>query len=314
MNSLNLTVGIVVPMIIMMLCGWLLRVCGALPMSAFQQMNRLSYLLLLPASLLNNLLRMEDLGGLRPGFLAWLLFLQVFLLALLYLTVPRFVSDRRSVASIIQASFRSNFLTFGLVIAQAFCGPEELGIVSVAAGILIPLYNIGSIFILQHGAGGRTPAKDLIRTLATNPFVLVCILGLLRLACRLDVPTPLLDSVGIIGGAAIPVSFLAMGGCTELSRLAHIGGQVAFGTLLRLVFLPAVLIGITWAAGFRGIELLTVIVMAISPTAVATYPMAESMGADGPLAGYLVASQTCFSILTIFVWILGLSSFGLMRV
>lgn len=310
MNSLNLTGGIVIPMFLLMFCGWLLRNRNVLPASAFQQMNRLCFTLLLPASLVNNLLKMENLNDLRLPFLGWLLLLQVLIVSVLYLLVPRFVRDKRSAASIIQAGFRSNFLTFGLVIAQALCAPEKLGVVSVSAGLLIPLYNIGGILILQHGSGGRTSLRQLALVFCRNPFVIACAIGLLIVVLRIPVPSVFRSAVSSLGTAATTVSFIALGGCIELSQLKKVGKQVTFGTLLRLVFMPLLVIGATWLAGFRDIELLTVVVMAISPTAVATFPMAERMGADGPLAGYLVASQSVCSVVTMFLWLLALSGMG----
>lgn len=312
MNSLELTAGIVIPMFLLMVCGGLLRAFRVLPESAFSQMNRLCFTLLLPASLLNNLMKMDGLSGLRLPFLGWLLLLQAVIVGLLYLIVPRVIRDRRSAASVIQAGFRSNFLTFGLVIAQALCAPEQLGVVSISAGLLIPLYNIGGILILQHGCGGKTTARQMLLSFCKNPFVISCLLGLALVLTKAAVPAAVKSCVSSLGGAATTVSFIALGGCIDLARLKNIGKQVILGTALRLVFLPAVVIGLTLLAGFRDVELLTVAVMAISPTAVATFPMAERMGADGPLAGYLVAAQSCCSIITMFLWILLLTGTGLL--
>ena len=49
-----------------------------------------------------------------------------------------------------------------------------------------------------------------------------------------------------------------------------------------------------------------------TPSAVASYPMAVAMGADGKLAGQLVCTTTLLSIITIFLWTFILRSLGLM--
>ena len=113
MNSLELTAGIVLPMFLLMLCGWILRRTHALPEPAFSQMNRLCFLVLLPASLLNNLLKMESLSGLRLPFLGWLLFLQALIVGLLYLTVPRLIRDISSPFRRISHASTSARLTSG---------------------------------------------------------------------------------------------------------------------------------------------------------------------------------------------------------
>jgi malate permease and related proteins len=55
--------------------------------------------------------------------------------------------------------------------------------------------------------------------------------------------------------------------------------------------------------GFRGEALLGLMVLFASPTAVSSYTMAQQMGADGKLAGQLVAFTTGVSLLTIFLFV-----------
>ncbi|MBQ8081241.1 MAG: AEC family transporter [Clostridia bacterium] len=311
MSSFSLVAGIVAPMFLLMLCGWLLRQTKTLPESAFSAMNKLCFVLLLPASLVNNLIKATDFSRLTPRFLLWLLLLQAVIVGTLFLVVPRLVKENPSRASIIQAGFRSNFLVFGLVIAASLVSSDELALVSVAAGLLIPLYNIGGILILQHYCGGKTSVSEMLKIFIKNPFVIACIIGLSVSLLKIPLPTPVNSCVNSLAGAATTVSFIALGGCTDLKKLRSVSRNVIVGTVLRLVVLPVIVIGLTVLAGFRGIELLTVVVMAIAPTAVATFPLAERMHADGPLAGYLVVSQSVFSIVTIFVWLLVLNATGL---
>ena len=80
----------------------------------------------------------------------------------------------------------------------------------------------------------------------------------------------------------------------------------------RLVFQPAVFLGLSYLLGFRGTEFLALVAMLISPTAVATYNMARSMDADGELAGHLVVFQSLGSMVTIFLWIFLLSGLGVL--
>lgn len=312
MNSFALTCGIVLPMFLLLLCGWGLRRAKLIQPYGFAQMNQLCFYLLLPSSLLNNLIQAKDFDMLDAAFLLWILAVQIVILVVLFLVVPRAVPRRQSCASVIQAAFRSNFLMFGLAIAGAMCEREELILVSITAGILIPLYNIGGILILQHYCGGRTDAKKLAATLIKNPFVLACILGIGISTCKISLPEVVRSCISNLANAATTVSFLALGGSIELGKLREAGKDVLIGTLLRLVLLPALIIGMSVALGFTGIRLLSIVVMMISPTAVATFPLAERMGADQVLAGYLVVAQSVCSVATIFLWIWGLTACGVL--
>lgn len=311
MNSIALSVGIVGPMFLLMLSGLLLREFHLIKPAGFTEMNRVCFYLLLPASLLNSLMSSKDFSSLTLPFLGWLLLCQVIILGLLFLFVPLVVKENGARASIIQAGFRSNFLMFGILIAGALCGEEKLGLVSISAGILIPLYNIGGILILQHYCGGKVKPIESVKRILTNPFVIACVLGLLIYALPFKLPEIVTSAISKMASAATTVAFIALGGSTDLSKLKRVGRNVILGTVLRLVILPAILILLTVLLGMRDIQLVTIVVMVISPTAVATYALAERMGADADLAGYLVAAQSVFSILTIFLWLWGLSGLRL---
>ena len=65
-------------------------------------------------------------------------------------------------------------------------------------------------------------------------------------------------------------------------------------------------------AGFRGQSLCAMMVIFAAPSAVASYPMAVAMGADGQLAGQIVCATTILSVITIFLWTFALKSFGML--
>ena len=61
----------------------------------------------------------------------------------------------------------------------------------------------------------------------------------------------------------------------------------------------------------RGDFLVALLAIYASPTAVASAPMAQEMGGNGTLSGEIVATTTTFSIVTIFLFVFGLSGLGL---
>jgi hypothetical protein len=243
----------------------------------------------------------------------WAFVFQVLVLVLLFLVVPRLVKDNPARASIIQACFRSNFITFGLVIAGAFCSTsEDLIVVSVLAGMMIPFYNIGGVCILEYYRGGEFKLRKLALQLVKNPFVISCILALALVFFGVKLPLCVTSAVKSIGGCASPISFLALGGALDFGAAGRYKKEITIGVLFRLVLQPLIVISLALILGFRGIELLAIVVMMISPTAVATYTMAQNMDADGELAGYLVVFQSLVSLVTIFIWIWLLDGVGLL--
>ena len=62
--------------------------------------------------------------------------------------------------------------------------------------------------------------------------------------------------------------------------------------------------------GFRGQELIALLIMLGSPTTPASYVMSKNMGHDGTLSASCVAATTLFSAITMTLWIYVLSAGG----
>lgn len=310
MESFWLSFGIVMPMFLTLAAGWMLRQFRVLEEAGFDAVNTLCFKILLPVALFCNIYGGGDVRQMDGRLFLWALVCQVLILLLLFLTIPRMFEKNPVRASIIQSCFRSNFITFGLVIAGELGAPEELMVVSVLAGILIPLYNIGGVGILEYYRGGKLEPGKMLKQILKNPFVISCLISLVLVMCKIRLPGYVESAVKSVGACATPMSFLALGGCLNLKSVGGYKKEILTGVGYRLVVQPAVFLGLSYLLGFRGTEFLALVAMLISPTAVATYNMARSMDADGELAGYLVVFQSVGSMVTIFLWILVLSGSG----
>ena len=90
----------------------------------------------------------------------------------------------------------------------------------------------------------------------------------------------------------------------EFSKVSANLRALAIGVLGKLVVMPFLFITAAVLCGFRGIELVSLMVLFMAPSAVSSYTMAQQMDADGELAGQQVVFTTAFSILTIFLFVL----------
>ena len=82
--------------------------------------------------------------------------------------------------------------------------------------------------------------------------------------------------------------------------------------MIRLILLPVAMMALGIAIGLRGVELFLMLMIFGTPTATASFPMAQNMGGDGLLAGQLVFVSTVVSLATIFVFIFAMSRLGLL--
>lgn len=87
--------------------------------------------------------------------------------------------------------------------------------------------------------------------------------------------------------------------------------QLMITVVGKLIIVPAAGYAIAIAAGYREAVLLSLGAMFMSPVASSSYNMAEAMGGDGDFAGTVVVSTSVLSVVTIFLWVFLLSSFGM---
>ena len=67
-------------------------------------------------------------------------------------------------------------------------------------------------------------------------------------------------------------------------------------TTSKCVVYPTILVAFAYAFGFRGMELGIVLLLAISPTAAASYVMVRNLGGDYRLAASIIAVSTLASL------------------
>ena len=68
------------------------------------------------------------------------------------------------------------------------------------------------------------------------------------------------------------------------------------------ISLALVVLVIAAALGFRGVELITLLAVFASSTAVSSFTMAQQLGGDASLAGDIVVCTSALASLTLFGW------------
>lgn len=316
MENLITSFEAVLPLFLCILLGMLLRRIGMLEENVRQSLNKLCFKVFLPIYLFNNLYTIKDIAeafDLRLILMACGGLIAVFVL--LMLLIPRIERENARRGVMIQAMFRSNFALFGLPLAETLCGPLT-GPTSLLLGLTVPIYNIFAVIALETFRGGKPDARKILRGIATNPLIIASLLGIafyfFKVRFGLVLPEALhTGTIVKLGNVATPLSLVALGSQFVFSSVKNFRFQLALTVLIRLVILPVIMVTIAVAMGFRNEFLVPVMIMFGAPTAVSSYPMAQQMGGDGDLAAASVVFTSGFAILTIFLLIFGLKSFGL---
>lgn len=313
MDNLLISLEVVLPLFLMLLLGYVIRQTKLVTPDAFSQMNKLTFRVFLPLVIFKNIY-VSDLSTAFNGKLILSGVIIVLLMFLLcFLVIVRIEKDNRRRGVLIQAIFRSNFIIFGLSVCANMYGDEACGAVSLLVTFIIPLYNVLAVVALESfRSGGKFNLLKILKGIVTNPLILSAIFGMLVLLSGLRFPAVLEDTISDLAAVATPLALVVLGGSFEIASVRSNLRPLSIGLIGRLILMPALFLPVCILLGFRGPELLGLMVMLGAPTAVSSYTMAQQMGGDSELAGELVVFGTMFSVVTIFLWTFLLTSLGLL--
>lgn len=313
MNNLSVSFQVVLPLFLMLLLGYAVRQTKLATPDCFTQMNKLTFRIFLPLVIFKNIY-VSDLSTAFNGklILSGIVIVLV-MFALSFFAILKLEKENKRRGVLIQAIFRSNFIIFGLSVCANMYGDEACGAVSLLVTFIIPLYNILAVVALESfRENGKFNILKILKGIATNPLILSAVLGLIVLLSGIRFPSVLEDTIFDLASVATPLALVVLGGSFEIGSVKNNLRPLFIGLIGRLVLMPAIFLPVCIYLGFRGPELLGLMVMLGAPTAVSSYTMAQQMDGDGELAGELVVFGTLFSVLTIFLWTFLLTSLGLL--
>lgn len=303
---------VVTPMALLMAVGALVRVGHIMDRPTMQKMDKLTFRLFMPVLLFKNIYETDvsaDFDVKATGF-AFISLIAIFLMALLL--PPRLIRDRGQAASVGQAVIRSNFILFGIAVAESLYGEGHVGAVALLGAMIVPVTNAMAVIILEVNRSGTADVGKILLSILKNPMVAATLLALAVMSLHIRIPELLYTVVRDIAGVTTTISFISLGVSLDLGEAWANRHPLGIGIFLRMLVVPAVFLPLSVALGFRGTILCALLVVFAAPTAVASYPMAVAMGADGPLAGQLVCATTVLSVVTMFCYTFLFRSLGLL--
>ena len=301
MENLVISASVVLPMLLMMLVGYISRRTGIVTEDTMRKVNKLLFRVFLPFLVMRNVYTSDISTAFSPRLLIFSLLLIGGMYVLIFFVIRAIEKDNPRRGSLIQACFRSNFIIFGIPVLETLYGAESTGVASILIAVIIPFYNVLAVVTFEVHRGGKPDFKKILKGIVTNPLIVSSVLGAIFLLTGLKMPKILDEAINGIGKIATPLAFVILGSLFDFDAIRGGKKQIVIGLLGRLVVFP--LIGLTLAVllGFTGPELAVIMIMCGAPPAVTSYTMAQQMEGDAELSGSLVILGSIFSILTIFV-------------
>ncbi|MBR5090401.1 MAG: AEC family transporter [Ruminiclostridium sp.] len=320
----------VLPIVILIVLGYILKHTGLLTKEFLDVGNKLTFRVLLPVMLFCNVYSIDRLGDINIGFVLYGItaVITVFLLATIVCCM--FTKDGGKRGALIQAVFRSNYAIIGIPLAASLFGDRGGAAAGVMSAFCIPLFNILAVVTLTLFNGGtekrRLDVRKILLGIAKNPLIIgtlagLAVLGIREIFVMCDISFRLSDITIIykplesVKSICTPFALIVLGGKFEFSSVPKLRREIVFGTFVRTVAVPV--LGLTVAFLLRNVLNLSgehfaaYVGVFATPAAVSSAIMAKEMEADDELAGQLVVWTSIVSTFTIFIYVTTLVGLGI---
>ena len=230
------------------------------------------------------------------------------LCGVLFLIVPLFIKDKKRRGVMIQGTFRSNFLLFGVPLGLSIGGNEGAVLAAVVASFYVPVINMLSVISLYVFSESENKSiKSALLGIVKNPLIIGGVSGLIfsliRNSIGFEIPTMIDTTLFNIKSAATPIAFMILGGDLKFKNMLRNIKVSSLSVLGKVVLIPAIMLTVSALLGFDKLEMAILIAVFATPNAVSSYAMARNYEADYELAGEIITLGTMLSIFTMFVFI-----------
>lgn len=311
MESLRLSFEAVMPIFLLMLLGYVLKLLNFASKQVFDSINKLIFKVFLPVLLFYNIYRTELAAVFDVKLILFTVSGVLFVFFAGYFVVLALTNNNAKRGVMLQGFFRSNYAILGIPIVGYICGGNTSGLSSLMVAIIVPLFNILAVICLERFRDGKVRLGSLLKGILTNPLVIGCAIGALFLALDLRLPSVVENAVSDLSGIASPLAMVVLGASfTFLSVKGHLK-EIVITVSAKLIVIPLIMLSAAALLGFRGEALACIMVAFGAPVAVSSFAMAQQMGGDEKLAAQLVVISSALCLLTLFGWIFLLSYVGL---
>jgi hypothetical protein len=312
LQNLIFSLTLVAPVFLIVALGYFLKRIGVINENFVSVSSKIVFTISLPALIFLEVssIHLEEILNVNLILFVYAGTLVTF--AAVWITAGFFTRAGKDKASFIQGSFRGNFAIVGLAIIVNYYGIDNLGKASLVLAFTIPLYNILSVIALTVPLKEKEHKySNTFFEILKNPLIIAVFAAIPFSYFGIIIPGFLKTSIGYLSALALPLALVGIGGFLSFSDITKESSLTVISTILKLLVFPAIMTFAAYLLDFRGIDLGIIFILFACPTAIASFIMAEAMGANSRLAGNILLLTTLVSVITITLGLFILKENGL---
>lgn len=308
LNDLLFSANTVVPIFLLIMLGYVLTRIKLWDAHFLKIANDVCFKCLLPVLLFYNVATADIFEVFNGKLIIYASLCACAICGILFLIVPLFVKDKKRRGVMIQGTFRSNFLLFGVPLGLSIGGDKGAVLAAVVASFYVPVINMLSVISLYAFSDAKNKnLKSALLGILKNPLIIGGVSGLIFSLIRnyigFEIPTIIDTTLFNIKSTATPLAFLILGGDLKFGNMLRNIKFSMLSVLGKIVLIPAVMLTVSSLLGFDKLEMAILVAVFATPNAVSSYAMARNYEADYDLAGDIITLGTLLSIVTMFIFI-----------
>lgn len=319
MNNLIFSLNATIPIFLTMIIGYLLRQCHYVDDSFVSTLNKFNYNITLPVLLFLDIYNADFYEVWDTRYVLYCFLVTLACCLLITVLSMLFLKDKTILGEFIQASYRGSAAVLGLAFIQNIYGFSRVTPLMIIG--TVPLYNIYAVIILSltnpaelaKGTPSLNKAhfKKTLVGIAKNPIIIGIFLGMAASLAKLALPEILLKTAKNFSNLATPLALIGLGAAFEGKKALNKMAPTLAASFIRLMVQPALFLPLAFYIGFRGEEMVAILVMLGAPTTASCFIMAKNLGHEGVLTSSTVVATTFLSSATLTFWLFLLKSKGL---
>ena len=315
MSNLVFSLNATFPVFLLMIFGFILNKIGFIDEKTASWMNKFVFKIALPVLVFEDLADQDFRGTWNGKFVLFCFLVTITSIGVISLFSVLCVKDKGKRGEFIQGAYRSSAALLGLAFIHNIYGDASTGMGPLMILGSVPLYNIFAVIILIFTAEESNCKSELIKKtavgIAKNPIIIGIIIGLIWSIFRIPRPALFVNFSDNIARLATPLGLISMGASFEVKKALNEIKPALVATFIKLIVLVGIFMPIAVKMGFKGEQIVAILIMLGSSTTVSCYIMAKNMGHEGVLSSSIVMMTTFACSFTLTFWLFILRSFGI---
>ena len=307
-TSLNITL----PIFIMILLGWALKSAKLIDDHYLLRANDIIFRVALPVKLFYEVSACDLRANMDWRFVAVAIGVSILCMVIAWVVGSLFLKDPADQGAFIHTSFRGNFAYVGLALLQNVSGGSAMAAAAVVMATVIPLYNIAGVVVLslKKPDSGKINVGRLLLDVVKTPMVLGILVAIPFSLMQIKFPTVVSKPLEYLSDMVTPMALLSVGASVSFASVLHGLREILPACGLKLIVQPLIMVPIGVALKLPVNEILVLLVLSGTPSAINSYIVTQRMGGNGELASSIVVMTTILSIFTLTLWLFALKSLG----